>query len=165
MRLVAALLAAEAHRRVARVPVVVAAVWILRAEALVAGTTDPDARLARSKGKEAKLAYQGHVLMENRHGLVVDALLTQATGYPEREAALVMLEGVLPRSTVGADKAATPTTSCSAAAHSASRRRVSAEPGTPRPEAGHGHATTVRRAPHAARSDRDPRDERGGAGP
>ena len=44
-------------------------------------TTDPDARLARkSHGQEAKLAYTGHLLMENRNGLVVDARLTQATG-------------------------------------------------------------------------------------
>ncbi len=44
-------------------------------------TTDPDARLARKgKGKEAKLSYAGHVLMENRNGLVVNVRLTQATG-------------------------------------------------------------------------------------
>jgi len=36
-------------------------------------TTDPEARLMRSKGKESKLSYPGHVLMENRNGLVVDA--------------------------------------------------------------------------------------------
>ncbi len=71
-----------------------------------ASTTDPEARLMRHKGKESKLGYQGHVLMENRHGLVVDARLTQASGYAEREAALAMLgnlpEG--PRATVGGDK-------------------------------------------------------------
>ena len=60
-----------------------------------ASTTDPEARLMRQKGKESKLSYQGHVLMENRHGLVVDARLTQADGYAEREAALEML-GELP---------------------------------------------------------------------
>jgi len=68
--------------------------------------TDPEARLMRMKGKESKLSYQGHVLMENRHGLVVDARLTQADGYAEREAALAMLgdlpEG--PRVTLGADR-------------------------------------------------------------
>ena len=58
-------------------------------------TTDPEARLMRSKGKESKLSYQGHVLMENRHGLVVDARLTQADGFAERAAALEML-GELP---------------------------------------------------------------------
>jgi transposase len=67
-------------------------------------TTDPDARLARLKGKESKLAYRGHLLTENRHGLVVDARLTEADGYSEREAALAMLEGVAPGSTVGADR-------------------------------------------------------------
>ena len=71
-----------------------------------ASTTDPDARLMRSKGKESKLSYQGHVLMENRHGLVVDARLTRADGYAERSAALAML-GDLPeggRITLGADR-------------------------------------------------------------
>jgi transposase len=70
-------------------------------------TTDPDARLyKKSSGSEAKLAYLGHLLMENRHGLIVDALVTAATGTAERDAALVML-GELPdsgRVTVGGDK-------------------------------------------------------------
>jgi len=72
-----------------------------------ASTTDPDARLARkSDGQEAKLAYAGHLLMENRHGLIVDARLTHATGTAEPEAALAMLRA-LPggHKTVGADKA------------------------------------------------------------
>ena len=61
-----------------------------------ASTTDPDARLARkSNGQEAKLAFTGHLLMENRNGLVVDARLTHATGTAEPEAALAML-GDLP---------------------------------------------------------------------
>ena len=58
-------------------------------------TTDPDARLMRSKGKASKLSYQGHVLMENRNGLVLDARLTRANGFAERAAALEML-GELP---------------------------------------------------------------------
>lgn len=70
-------------------------------------TTDPDARLYRKgPGKEAKLSYMGHVLMENRHGLVVDARLTLATGTAEREAAVEMF-GEIPgdhRVTAGADK-------------------------------------------------------------
>jgi transposase len=73
-----------------------------------ASTTDPDARLAKkSKGSEAKLAFTGHLLMENRNGLVVDAQLTHATGTAEREAALDMLGDLPagPRITVGADKA------------------------------------------------------------
>ena len=72
-----------------------------------ASTTDPDARLARKgNGQEAKLAYAGHVLMENRHGLIVDIVLTQADGHAERRAALDMLdrqERPL-RVTLGADK-------------------------------------------------------------
>jgi transposase len=70
-------------------------------------TTDPDARLfKKTSGSEAKLAYLGHLLMENRHGLIVDALVTAATGTAERDAALTML-GKLPdgrRITVGGDK-------------------------------------------------------------
>jgi transposase len=57
--------------------------------------TDPDARLARkSGGHEAKLAYCGNVLMENRNGLVVDTELLQCNGTAERDAALLMLERV-----------------------------------------------------------------------
>jgi transposase len=72
-----------------------------------ASTTDPDARLARkAKGHEAKLAYQGHVLMENRHGLAVEGCVTRASGYGERAAALEMLGqvAVTRRVTVAADK-------------------------------------------------------------
>ncbi len=58
-------------------------------------TTDPDARLYRKgKGKEAKLCYMGHALMENRNGLIIDSRLTQATGTAEREAALDMAENI-----------------------------------------------------------------------
>jgi transposase len=70
--------------------------------------TDPDSRLATKSSKTAAVpAYTGHVLTENRNGLVVDSRLTQAGGSAEREAALEML-GELPgeqRKTVGADKA------------------------------------------------------------
>jgi transposase len=66
-----------------------------RTNATHASTTDPEARLyKKAKGQEAKLCYLGHVLMENRHGLVVDTRLTQATGTAEREAALAMAEEV-----------------------------------------------------------------------
>ena len=52
-----------------------------RTNATHQSTTDPDAQLAKKgKGYEAKLSYRGHVLMENRHGLVVEAALTIATG-------------------------------------------------------------------------------------
>ncbi len=57
-------------------------------------TTDPDAKLARRKGQTARLAYHGHVLTENRHGLVVDAEVTQATGRAEWEAALAMAQRI-----------------------------------------------------------------------
>src|SRR5882672_9790735 len=78
-----------------------------RRNATHASTTDPEARLARKgKAHEAKLCYQGHVLMENRHGLAVDARLTPATGYAEREAALAMAAALAGarRVTLGADK-------------------------------------------------------------
>ena len=70
-----------------------------------ASTTDPDAMLARKgNGREAKLAYAGHVLLDNRHGLVANVCVTAATGTAEREAALLPL-GALPHgSTVGGDK-------------------------------------------------------------
>lgn len=56
-------------------------------------TTDPDARLFRkSDGQASRLCYLGHALMENRHGLIVDAALTHATGTAERDAALIMIE-------------------------------------------------------------------------
>jgi transposase len=70
-------------------------------------TTDPEAQLARKgPGKEAKLCFAGHVLMENRNGLVVDITLTPATGTAEREAALDMLERLpgVHWVTIGADK-------------------------------------------------------------
>lgn len=55
--------------------------------------TDPDARMYRkARGREAKLSHMGHVLIENRNGLVVDAELTTASGTAEREAALTMLK-------------------------------------------------------------------------
>src|ERR1700684_2747770 len=65
-----------------------------------ASTTDPEARLYRKgPGKEAKLCFMGHALMENRNGLVVDACLTEANGHAERIAALHMIEPRADRST------------------------------------------------------------------
>jgi transposase len=59
-----------------------------RTNATHASTTDPDARLyKKAKGQEAKLGYLGHVLMENRTGLIANTRLTQAAGTAEREAA------------------------------------------------------------------------------
>ena len=72
-----------------------------------ASTSDPDARLFRkSKGSEAKLSYLGHVLMENRNGLLVQTFLTEASGRAEREAAMLMAEAIPgdKRVTLGADK-------------------------------------------------------------
>jgi transposase len=71
-------------------------------------TTDPDAMLAKKgAGKEAKLSYSGHVLMENRNGLVAEVEVLQANGTAERDAALVMIEKIPGDQpvTVGADKA------------------------------------------------------------
>jgi len=74
-----------------------------------ASTTDPEARLYRKgQGKEAKLCFMGHALMENRNGLLVDACLTAADGHAERVAALHMIEPRADRPqaiTLGADKA------------------------------------------------------------
>jgi transposase len=68
-------------------------------------TTDPDAQLARKgQGKEAKLSYAGHVLLDNRHGLVANVCTTAATGTAEREAALLLLSALPRGSTVGGDK-------------------------------------------------------------
>ena len=60
-----------------------------RSNATHQSTTDPDARLFRKgKGKEAKLVFMGHALMENRNGLVIDFEVTAATGTAERETAV-----------------------------------------------------------------------------
>jgi transposase len=71
-------------------------------------TTDPEAMLSKKgKGKEAKLNYAGHVLMENRNGLVVDATVTQATGTAERDQGVEFARkvGGQRKATLGADKA------------------------------------------------------------
>jgi IS5 family transposase len=69
-------------------------------------TTDPDARLFRKgAGKEAKLCHMGHLMMENRNGLIIDARLTKANGTAERTTALDMIEDNAKfGSTVGGDK-------------------------------------------------------------
>ena len=71
-------------------------------------TTDPEALLFRkSNNTAAELSYMGHVLIEHRNGLIVDAELTQATGFAERSAALDMmnkLRGGAGRRTIAADK-------------------------------------------------------------
>jgi transposase len=76
-----------------------------------ASKTDPDARLYRkSNNAESRLAYLGHLLIENRHGLIVDAMATLADGFGEREAATLMVHDQWQRApwrrrTLGADKA------------------------------------------------------------
>ncbi len=82
----------------------------LRTNQTHASTTDPEARLMRKgAGKEAKLVFAGHALPENRHGLVVDVRVTEATGTAEPEAALAMVDAQqetgLPIATVAGDKA------------------------------------------------------------
>jgi len=68
-------------------------------------TTDPEALLYRkSHGREAKLAYLGHVVLDNRCGLVANVCATAATGTAEREAALLLLETLGLGGTVGGDK-------------------------------------------------------------
>ena len=71
-----------------------------------ASTTDPEALLHRKgPGKEAKLAYRGHVLLDHRHGLVANVCATHATGTAERDAAVVLLDAnAPPGSTVAADQ-------------------------------------------------------------
>jgi transposase len=67
--------------------------------------TDPQARLFKKAFHQAaKLCYMGHLLTENRHGLVVDVELTQASGYGERAAALAMLDRQRVRGTLAADR-------------------------------------------------------------
>src|SRR6266567_6545412 len=80
-----------------------------RSNATHQSTTDPEARLAKKgKGKEAHLAFMGHALMENRHGLLVDFTLSQAGGTAERDAVPELIEQVRERGfhprTLGADK-------------------------------------------------------------
>src|ERR1700688_3457975 len=75
-----------------------------------ASTTDGDARLyKKSYGKESKLSYLGHALVENRNGLIAAAMVTHADGYAERDASLLLLHEKQKhrsrRITVGADKA------------------------------------------------------------
>ena len=71
-----------------------------------ASTTDPEARLARKKGKESKMSYSAHALMENRNGLIVDFRVEEANGFAERQTAIAMLEDNVVkerRVTVGGD--------------------------------------------------------------
>ena len=79
-----------------------------RSNDMHASTTDPDARLYRKgRGKEAKLCFMGHALMENRNGLIVAATATRASGHAERLAALHLIKPYADRPqavTLGGDK-------------------------------------------------------------
>lgn len=79
-----------------------------RSNATHVSTTDPEAQLARrGPGHEAKLAFHGHVLMDNRHGLAVAARVTPTSGIAERTTAIVLVRAAphrRARITVGADK-------------------------------------------------------------
>jgi transposase len=78
-----------------------------RCNATHQSTTDPQARLyKKAAGREAKLCYLGHLLMENRNGLVVNTRLTEADGYAERRAAVAMVEDIpgFSRVTLGGEK-------------------------------------------------------------
>src|SRR5689334_12829705 len=89
-------------------------------------TTDPEAKLYRkADGREAKLCYMGHALMENRNGLAVSGMVTQANGTAERRASEAMLKKKakgLKRITVGEDKA------YDTSDHVAALRRMSVTP-------------------------------------
>lgn len=108
--------------------------------------TDPEARLARKgKGKEAKLCYTGHVLMENRNGLIVNTRVTLSTGTAEREAAADMVREIPDRQriTVGGDKGYDEKKfvgnlrECQATPHVAQKRRWSAVDGRTTRHAGY----------------------------
>jgi len=80
-----------------------------RSNATHQSTTDPDARLLRKgKGKEARLVFMGHALMENRNGMLVDFQVSEATGKAERDAVPELIERAKKRrfrpKTLGGDK-------------------------------------------------------------
>jgi len=78
-----------------------------RTNATHQSTTDPDARLyKKARGREARLGYLGHVLLEHRSGLIVDTRVTPADGHGERDAALLMIQDIpgQHRITIAADK-------------------------------------------------------------
>ena len=121
-----------------------------RSNATHASTTDPDALLYRKgPGMEARLCFVGHVLMENRSGLVVDAELTRASGHAERLAALAMLDRLPTQgpTTLGADRgfdARDSSWSCASAGSRRTSRRTPAAVGPP--------STAGRRAIRAMRT-------------
>ena len=118
-------------------------------------TTDPDARLYRKgAGREARLGFIGHALMENRNGLVVDACLTRADGHAERVAALHMIERRADRPrriTLAADKGydaedfVNELRSINVAPHVAAKTRTSAIDGRTTRHAGYRISQVIRK--------------------
>ena len=99
-----------------------------------ASVTDPESRLyKKARGKESKLCYMGHALMENRNGLAVGGTVTHATGTAEREASEAMLAAKVKQTgkpaTVGEDKA------YDAASHGAALRKLKVIPHVARNDA------------------------------
>jgi transposase len=93
-----------------------------RSNATHESTTDPEARLAkRGARQEAELSYQGHAVMDNRHGLVVDACATPATGTAERETAAEMAGALPPARQSGRTRAMPPARSSRPSGSSGSR--------------------------------------------
>jgi transposase len=111
-----------------------------------ASTTDPDARLYRkADGQPSRLCFMGHLLIENRHGLIVDVRTTHATGRAEREAAEAMIQAVARgrRATLGADKA------YDAAEHIARLRAIGVTPHVAQNTSGRRSAIDGRTTRHA----------------
>jgi transposase len=111
-----------------------------------ASTTDPDARLYRkSTGQPSRLCFMGHLLIENRHGLIVDARTTHATGRAERETAEAMIQAVTRacRATLGSDKA------YDAAEHVARLRAIGVTPHVAQHNSGRRSAIDGRTTRHA----------------
>ena len=111
-----------------------------------ASTADPDARLYRkSNGQPSRLCFMSHLLIENRHGLIVDARTTHATGRAERETAEAMIQAATRRrrATLGADKA------YDAAEHVARLRAIGVTPHVAQHNSGRRSAIDGRTTRHA----------------
>jgi transposase len=111
-----------------------------------ASTTDPDARLYRkANGQPSRLCFMGHLLIENRHGLIVDARTTHATGRAERETAEAMIQAATRgrRATLGSDKA------YDAAEHVARLRAIGVTPHVAQNTSGRRSAIDGRTTRHA----------------
>jgi transposase len=123
-----------------------------------ASTTDPDSRLYRkSHAAPALPSYLGHVLSDNRHGLVLNVRASHCEGTAEREVAARMLVDVAKpgqRATVGADKAYDTKGFAKRAASSTSRRmwRRTSTATAPAPSTGARHGMPATRSASARQS-------------